>query len=758
MIKISQIGTYITCLFFCLAWQVSPAHADQYKIALIHSYEEGYIDAKRTLEILKDELRANGLKCDIREYFLHCEEYEEAPENERMSLFIDDLSSWGADLVAVLDDQATYALMACNNPRIRRVPVVFGGVNFPNEGLLKQYPNVTGHVDFPDYCRTSHMIERIMGPSRICLLNGMTYLDRKIWEALNEQCEGKIDISSQGLSNHVKRHAANKEELNILPTGEKYENETINKTRIIRMESDLMAIRDLMWVGRGSHTTFLLTKRDYTTRNAAALFSNPSFATINEGFGVQDNLLGGYFAPLETQLKDMATAIKERLRGQMPNQQVSSYDKQYVLNWHMLEKYEIPTSSIPQEYIIMYIPFTERYHYFILYGSILLGIIVLAIIILLSISYLRERKRKREALHNLQYEHETLCLAIEGGATYVWRLEEDAIICDSQFLELIHHPNDRIALAELLTFIHPEDRDRFQRNYAQIRNHPQYKGQYRCSFSGEYQWWEIRYNTINTAGHAPLITCLLQNIQEVKDREEELIQARKLAERAELKQSFLNNMSHEIRTPLNAIVGFSNMLTSDPDLSEEEKQEFNTIINTNTDLLLKLVNDVLELSRIESGSLSFHIKEESVRDMLESFYQTYHFQVHPPLEFIKDFPDEDITLHIDAMRLQQVITNFLNNANKFTSSGYLKLGYYCRTEENHVYIYVEDTGKGIPATELEMVFERFYKRDEFAQGVGLGLSICRSIVERMNGRIEVSSEEGKGSRFTVVLPIQLTDN
>ena len=754
MIKISQIGTYIIFLFSCLAWQISPASADQYKIALVHSYEEGYIDAKRTLEILKDELHANGLKHDIREYFLHCEEYEETPENERMSLFIDDLTSWGADLIAVLDDQATYALMACNNPQIRRIPVVFGGVNFPNEDLLKQYPNVTGHVDFPDYCRTSHMIERIMGPSRICLLNGMTYLDRKIWEALNEQCEGKIDISSQGLSNHVKRHATNKEELDILPTGKKYENEIINKTRIIRMESDLMAIRDLMWVGRGSHTTFLLTKRDYTTRNAAALFSNPSFSTINEGFGVQDNLLGGYFAPLETQLKNMATAIGERLRGKMPPQQVSSYDKQYVLNWHMLEKYKIPISSIPQEYTIMYIPFTEQYHYLILYGSILLGIIVLAVIILLSLSFLRERKRKREALHNLQYEHETLCLAIEGGATYAWRLEEDAIICDPQFRELIHHPNDHVALAELLTFIHPEDQDRFQRNYAQIRNHPQYKGQYRCSFSGGYQWWEIRYNTINTTGHTPIITCLLQNIQEVKDREEELIQARKLAERAELKQSFLNNMSHEIRTPLNAIVGFSNMLTSDPELSEEEKQEFNTIINTNTDLLLKLVNDVLELSRIESGSLSFHIKEESVRDMLESFYQTYHFQVHPPLEFVKDFPDEDITLHVDAMRLQQVITNFLNNANKFTSSGYLKLGYYRRAEENHVYIYVEDTGKGIPATELEMVFERFYKRDEFAQGVGLGLSICRGIVERMNGRIEVTSEEGKGSRFTVILPIE----
>ncbi len=128
-------------------------------------------------------------------------------------------------------------------------------------------------------------------------------------------------------------------------------------------------------------------------------------------------------------------------------------------------------------------------------------------------------------------------------------------------------------------------------------------------------------------------------------------------------------------------------------------------------------------------------------------------QVKPGLNFLRDFPEEDLIVRVDPMRLQQVITNFLTNANKFTDSGYIKLGYRRLAGENVVRIFVEYSGKGIPSEELEMIFSRFYKHDEFAQGTGLGLSICRSIIDRMQGRIEVDSEEGKGSRFTVVLPL-----
>ena len=526
----------------------------------------------------------------------------------------------------------------------------------------------------------------------------------------------------------------------------------LDTTKIVRMTSDSIAIRHLMWLGRGDNTLLLYTKRDYTTKRVGMLFDNPTFQTINEGFGFADYLLGGYFTPLESQIRYMATGIKERLEGRMPRQQVTECAKQYVLNWHVLQKYGIPLESIPVEYTVMYIPFSERYRYHILVGSILGAVFVLTVIVLLSFSLLHERRRKREALRNLLYEHETLCLAIEGNSTYAWRLEGDSVSCDSQFCELIHHRSGRLLLNEITPYIHPGDLPVFRKNIASRHERTHHKGQYRCNFTGEFQWWEFSYNTIHTPGHAPIIAGLLQNIQELKDHEQELIESRELAEQAELKQSFLNNMSHEIRTPLNAIVGFSDMLANEPEFSDEERQEFVDIINTNTKLLLKLVGDVLELSRIESGNLSFIFQRESVRQLLDDVYQTHSLLIQPPLQFLKDFPPEDVQVNVDPMRLTQVLTNFLNNANKFTKEGSIQLGYCCPSGMSEVHLYVEDTGIGIPHSEQKMIFERFYKRSEFSQGVGLGLSICVLIVEKMGGRIELRSEEGRGSRFTVVLP------
>ena len=752
--KTSCAVTFALVVLLCLAGWICPVYAGQYtKIALVHSYEEGHVDAERTLKILKKELHDRGVHSEFREYYLDCDELTLEPEKERASLIIDDLTEWGAVLVAVLDDQATYSIMACNNPLLHNIPVVFSGVNYPNEELLQQYPNVTGYVDIPDYLNTVRMVERIMGKSRICVLNGRTYLDRIVWRALNAQCGGLgYEIYDGDLGLHVFHHRTQRGEVFSGSIKSKLENEQLDTTAIVRLETDALSLKDVTWAGRGSRTLLLFTKRDYTTVNSAALFQNPCFETINEGFGVLDHKMGGYFVPLETQLKDMADAIYQRLHGEMPERQVQQSVKQYVVNWHTLHRYHISLGSVPPEYTVMYIPFTVRYHYYILYGSILGGAVLLALIFYLFRSLIVERHRKREVQRNLRYEHETLSLAVEGAATYAWRLDGEGIAFDSQFNDLIRHPHKLIELNEILRFIHPDDRSEFLHNFKRIQYTSRHKGQYRCNFSGKYEWWEFRYNTIHTAGSEPVITGLLQNIQDVKDREEELIQARQLAEHAELKQSFLNNMSHEIRTPLNAIAGFSNMLVTDPELSEEEKQEFVDIINLNTRLLLKLVDDVLELARIESGSLPFNFENEDVRTMIENIYLTHQLLIHPPLQFLKDFPDENSSVYVDCMRLTQVLTNFLNNANKFTSEGYIKLGYYYVPQSHEVCIYIEDTGIGISAEEQKIIFERFYKHSEFSQGVGLGLSICMLIVDKMEGRIEVESEVGRGSRFTVILP------
>ena len=755
MKHIKAVAGYILILSLCLVC-AHPAHAETRRIALIHSFEPGYPPAAKALELLQKEFSLLGLDCDVREYYLDCDRYMEEAENLRMAGFVDDLSAWGAELIAVLDDQAAYALMACRHPLAHEIPVVFSGVNYPNISLLLQYPNITGYADTPDYLRTIRMIESIMGKSRICLMNGQVFLDRKIWHALNEQCRGQgfaIVTSTEGAYFAGSSYHRVRERETISPILKRQNIDVLlDTTKIVRMTSDSIAIRHLMWLGRGDNTLLLYTKRDYTTKRVGMLFDNPTFQTINEGFGFADYLLGGYFTPLESQIRYMATGIKERLEGRMPRQQVTECAKQYVLNWHVLQKYGIPLESIPAEYTVMYIPFSERYRYPILIGSILGAVFVLTVIVLLSFSLLRERRRKREALRNLLYEHETLCLAIEGNSTYAWRLEGDSVSCDSQFCELIHHRSGRLLLNEITPYIHPGDLPVFRKNIASRHERTHHKGQYRCNFTGEFQWWEFSYNTIHTPGHAPIIAGLLQNIQELKDHEQELIESRELAEQAELKQSFLNNMSHEIRTPLNAIVGFSDMLANEPEFSDEERQEFVDIINTNTKLLLKLVGDVLELSRIESGNLSFIFQRESVRQLLDDVYQTHSLLIRPPLQFLKDFPPEDVQVNVDPMRLTQVLTNFLNNANKFTKEGSIQLGYCCPSGMSEVHLYVEDTGIGIPHSEQKMIFERFYKRSEFSQGVGLGLSICVLIVEKMGGRIELRSEEGRGSRFTVVLP------
>ena len=755
MTHIKAVAGYIWILSLCLVC-AHPAHAETRRIALIHSFEPGYPPAAKALELLQKEFSLLGLDCDVREYYLDCDRYMEEAENLRMAGFVDDLSAWGAELIAVLDDQAAYALMACRHPLAHEIPVVFSGVNYPNISLLLQYPNITGYADTPDYLRTIRMIESIMGKSRICLMNGQVFLDRKIWHALNEQCRGQgfaIVTSTEGAYFAGSSYHRVRERETISPILKRQNIDVLlDTTKIVRMTSDSIAIRHLMWLGRGDNTLLLYTKRDYTTKRVGMLFDNPTFQTINEGFGFADYLLGGYFTPLESQIRYMATGIKERLEGRMPRQQVTECAKQYVLNWHVLQKYGIPLESIPVEYTVMYIPFSERYRYHILVGSILGAVFVLTVIVLLSFSLLHERRRKREALRNLLYEHETLCLAIEGNSTYAWRLEGDSVSCDSQFCELIHHRSGRLLLNEITPYIHPGDLPVFRKNIASRHERTHHKGQYRCNFTGEFQWWEFSYNTIHTPGHAPIIAGLLQNIQELKDHEQELIESRELAEQAELKQSFLNNMSHEIRTPLNAIVGFSDMLANEPEFSDEERQEFVDIINTNTKLLLKLVGDVLELSRIESGNLSFIFQRESVRQLLDDVYQTHSLLIQPPLQFLKDFPPEDVQVNVDPMRLTQVLTNFLNNANKFTKEGSIQLGYCCPSGMSEVHLYVEDTGIGIPHSEQKMIFERFYKRSEFSQGVGLGLSICVLIVEKMGGRIELRSEEGRGSRFTVVLP------
>ena len=239
------------------------------------------------------------------------------------------------------------------------------------------------------------------------------------------------------------------------------------------------------------------------------------------------------------------------------------------------------------------------------------------------------------------------------------------------------------------------------------------------------------------------------DITELKRTEEMLVKARDKAEASDrLKSAFLANMSHEIRTPLNAIIGFSSLLASAEDAAEKEL--YNSLIGHNNKLLLNLINDVIDLSKIESGYLELHPDWVNLTELLDESIAEYIHQVPSGVELLTNYPAHDSLAELDRLRIKQILSNFLSNALKNTTTGRVEAFY--EVDHQFIRIGVKDTGRGIPQNMLEKIFERFEKLDSFAQGAGLGLSICKLIVEKMNGRVLVDSQLGIGTTFVIELP------
>ena len=268
---------------------------------------------------------------------------------------------------------------------------------------------------------------------------------------------------------------------------------------------------------------------------------------------------------------------------------------------------------------------------------------------------------------------------------------------------------------------------------------------------GTYTWTHVNLLVKKYAPQDRIIEIISINydITELKRTEEMLVKARDKAEASDrLKSAFLANMSHEIRTPLNAIVGFSSLLTSTENAAEKEL--YNSLIGHNNKLLLNLINDVIDLSKIESGYLELRPDWVNLTELLDESVAEYAHQVPSGVELLTNYPAHDSLVELDSLRIKQILSNFLSNALKNTTTGHVEVFY--EVDHQSVRIGVKDTGRGIPQNMLEKIFERFEKLDSFAQGAGLGLPICKLIVEKMNGWILVDSQLGIGTTFIIELP------
>ena len=278
-----------------------------------------------------------------------------------------------------------------------------------------------------------------------------------------------------------------------------------------------------------------------------------------------------------------------------------------------------------------------------------------------------------------------------------------------------------------------------------------------CRENGKYTWTSINVMVRDYRPQDGIIEmlCINYDITPLKETEQKLIIARDKAEELDrLKSAFLANMSHEIRTPLNAIVGFSSLLAETD--SRSERQEYIKIVQENNELLLQLISDILDLSKIEAGTFNFVYTNVDVNETCAEIIKSMSMKVSKGVELIFEEPFPECYIYTDKNRFTQVISNFINNALKFTQQGSITLGYE-QVSHQKIKFYVRDTGMGIPEEKQKSVFERFVKLNTFVQGTGLGLSICKSIVSQMGGEIGVDSTEGVGSCFWFTHPYHAAD-
>lgn len=471
---------------------------------------------------------------------------------------------------------------------------------------------------------------------------------------------------------------------------------------------------------------------------------------------------GGFYISTQATVEQILATSREILSGR-PARDISPVvggKPHAFLNYRHLVQHGIATERFPSSAIYFQEPpsFFIRYRVHIVSTAIILLLLISVAFLRFRLFIQKQKQRDREWRAAQQTEELNrrygLVLKASRIILWTWDLRTDLIHGDMEYAG-VHcfdsFPEYTLTHEQFQAVVHPEDAPKMHQMFEELLSGraPIVKVEMRM-YTPDLHWVES-YAIIDSYDeeHRPLTLVGGSMLIDERKKMEQNIREKEQAEQANrLKSAFLANMSHEIRTPLNAIVGFSNLIAQTS--QSEETAEFCRIIETNNDLLLQLINDILDLSKIEAGQMDFHFSEVDVSAIFLTLEKTFRSRVRESVELICEVPRTPVIIRSEKNRLTQVVNNFMTNACKFTFEGSIRMGY--RVVEKGIYGYVQDTGKGIAPENIPHVFDRFAKFDLFIQGTGLGLSICQTIIQTLGGEIGVESEEGQGSTFWFIVP------
>lgn len=369
-----------------------------------------------------------------------------------------------------------------------------------------------------------------------------------------------------------------------------------------------------------------------------------------------------------------------------------------------MARYRINPDLIPSKCHIINAPFRVT-HPWLWLLSWLLG---LSVFVAALVLYRLEHKKKLDLFKELKKERDLLSLSFDGSNAFAWSFDGCQFTFDSSFWKYMNMSPKPITKEEMLSHIHPDYKREYQDISTEILKNPRGKIQLLFSFFGKnYDWWESRFFALRKLDGTICAHGLAININEIKVHEAKLERLRQQSEKAELKQSFIENINHEIRTPLNAIVGFSDVLANDEQLTNEERHHFANIVNRNNKLLLEMFDDIIMLSQLESGQNKLSLRPCLVREVVNDIYAQFGKKIHNEVNYSLDEDNSlpNLTFQVDRDYFSKVIFHLLGNSLKFTNEGYIKLGYRYFPDDSSVSIYVEDSGIGMDEKDIENIFK-----------------------------------------------------
>ena len=742
-------------------------HTANYNVLVIHSFGKDFPNYPEFNQLIESEFRRQGEPVNLSIHYLDCERRNHPEEISFMNDVINQITpGHKPDLIIPVGDQATYSLLIAHHPLVHKIPVMFLGVEFPNKNVIESYDNLTGVTDSLEVLENLNVVREVLGKRHVFTMMERRLLDLKMLDECNKQLDNVPYVLNNMEWKQTMFNVRNTPDSMLTLTSLSIRNGQQNSAMkdIEQSQREALGDENFFFMMRSDQPIYYLQMKSDGFSNAMLNFTNKEqFTATYHYFGTDKGIfLAGYFSPMKYQAADgVATAIRI-LRGEKPaNIPLHNSRKGHFIDWQRYKNLGIPIDSVPKNYELVRADFGDFHPQLMRWIYSIIGLIMSGVILFLLALYIRERRNKSNLIKRSLEERKMFKNALQSSRTFVWSKKGREIRLDSEFWNYLGDEPHTIHPYDFVDFVHPDMRTTFTEMFATMDQGKEVMFEVRCDFLGNnhYEWWQICANLSHASSKSVIGLDanrdnfgIIINIEHIKKREMELIEARKMAEKAELKESFLANMSHEIRTPLNAIVGFSSILaTPGLELEDEEKEDMISTINKNNDLLLKLINDVLDLSRMESGQITLSAKPCSVDKLMEYVYQSYSVQAPIHLNYTLEKGPSGLTIMGDEGRIEQVLMNFLNNAAKCTSKGYIHLGWKHHQEEGEVELYVEDSGCGLTPEQQLMIFDRFYKVDEFRQGTGLGLSICKVIAQKMKGRITVQSKVDVGSRFSLRL-------